>query len=87
MNRQGIRCVSADGLLDKPAKSMELLSGLTGTFSHPGRLAADSLAIQAENSTAAENAVRDARIATQTISCGREARRAVCGGKAGQEQG
>jgi len=60
--------VSALSTIDNALKSVTTLRGTFGAFQNRLQFTINTLAIQEENSTAAESAIRDANIATETIA-------------------
>ena len=60
--------VSALSTIDNALKSVTTLRGTFGAFQNRLEFTINTLAIQEENSTAAESAIRDANIATETIA-------------------
>ena len=60
--------VSALSTIDNALRSVTSLRGTFGAFQNRLEFTINTLAIQEENSTAAESAIRDANIATETIA-------------------
>ena len=60
--------VAAISVVDNALQSVNSLRGKLGAYQNRLEFTINTLAIQEENSTAAESAIRDANIATETIS-------------------